>query len=75
MKVGDIESHLHHIKPPIPVSIVVVSVIWIYVFLLQIDAALAEFFSEVAVCPTHVDEADCGEKNRDREHHVDYDCT
>ena len=64
-KVGDIKSHLHHIEPPIPVSIVVVPVIWIHIFLLQVKAALAAFLTEVAVCPTHVDETDCGEKNRD----------
>ena len=64
-KVGDIKSHLHHIEPPIPVSVVVISVVGIHVFLLQVDATLAAFLSEVAVCPTHVDETDCGEKNRD----------
>ena len=58
-------GNLHHIEPHIPVSVVVFSIAGIHAFLLQVDAALAAFLSEVAVCPTHVDETDCGEKNRD----------
>ena len=64
MKVADVESHLHHIKPPIPVSVVVVSVVGIHVFLLQVDAALAAFLTDLAVCSNHETEPKDGERDR-----------
>ena len=73
------KSYLHDILPPLSISIVVVvSIIRIYILLLEIDtAAVAAFLSNRghAVCPDHVDEANDGEQDRDRDQGVVHDFT
>ena len=62
--------YLHHIKPPVPISVVVSSVIEIVVLLLQVDAALAALLFQVAVGPDHVDEPHNGHNNWNRNQDV-----
>ena len=58
------KSYLYHILPPLSVIVVVSSIVKILVFLLQVDAALAAFLPDVAVCAAHVTEAKDGESDR-----------
>ena len=60
-----IKSHLHQILPSLSIiSIVVGSIIQISVPLLQVDAALAAFLTDLAVCSNHVDQPKDGESYR-----------
>ena len=60
-----IRSYLHHILPPLSISIVVGSIIQILVLLLQVDdAALAAFLPDLAVCSNHETEPKDGESDR-----------
>ena len=60
-----IKTHLHHVLPSLSIiSTVVGSIIQIYVPLLQVDAALAAFLSDLAVCSNHETEPKDGERDR-----------
>ena len=60
-----IKTHLHHVLPSLSIiSIVVGSIIQIYVPLLQVDTALAAFLSDLAVCSNHETEPKDGESDR-----------
>ena len=63
-KKNHIKTHLHHILPPLSIVIVVSSIIQIFVLLLQVDAALAAFLSDLAVCSNHETEPKDGERDR-----------
>ena len=68
-------SHLHHIKSPVSISVVVSSIIEVIIFLLEVDAAFAALLFQVAVDHTaHVDEAEKCHQNRDRGHRVVDNC-
>ena len=65
-----IKGYLHHILPPLSIIVVVSSIVKILVFLLQVDAALAAFLPDVAVCSAHVTEAKDGESDQNRNNEV-----
>ena len=59
------KSYLHHILPLLSVIEVVSPIVEILVLLLQVDATLAAFLPDLAVCSAHVTEAKDGESDRD----------
>ena len=59
----EIKRYLHHILPPLSIIVVVFSIIQIYVLLLQVDAALAAFLSDLAVFSAHVTKAKDGQSD------------
>ena len=66
-----IKTHLHHILPPVPIPVIIFSIIWIVIFFLQVNAAL---LSQVAEGVAHVDQPDRGEKGRNWDQYVENDC-
>ena len=61
-------THLHHVQPPVPIRVVVFSIILVHVFFLQIGAAVAARFVEVAVMLAHMDESNCAKKSQKGNH-------
>ena len=66
-----IKTHLHHILPPVPIPVIIFSIIWIVIFFLQGDDAA--LLSQVAEGVAHVDQPYGGEKGKNWDHCVQYD--
>ena len=79
----EIKSYLHHILPPFSILVVVVSVVQVDICLLHVDAAWAASLLDLranpldlaicAVVAAHVDQAEDGEGDRNRDQDVVYD--
>ena len=70
---NEIKSYLHHVLPPLSITVVVGSIIHIFVLFLQVDVALAACLSDLTISSTHEDDAKDGESDRDRNEEVESD--
>ena len=62
------KSYLHHVLPPLSITVVVGSIIQIFVLFLQVDVALATCLSDL----THEDDANDGESDRNEDVESDW---